>query len=209
MNNNAFNKYWKEKGREIALGHCKLIKSDLIAIYSNLRLDLFRPSYLPGANTISGSASDRKNVIFALAWQLWKIPPDIWLHVERKWLTDARKESGSIETGGKDSLDDVVSAELLIRIIATAKLVHEYSTDNVLVDEAITALNLTLAEVCTKGRSRMEFTNGISVYAVLKNFGIMIGTGGGKYLPYPEKSLPELLMLLDQNMITPGVYVPD
>jgi len=46
-----------------------------------------------------------------------------------------------------------------------------------------------------------------SVYSILKKGGLMIGTGAGKYLPYPEKALPELLLMLHKEFIRPEAYL--
>lgn len=198
--------YWTQKAKAIALGTGKLNISDLIAIYSNLRLDLIKPEYLPGKEVVVGSANSRKEYIFQLVQNLWGVSPQRWLEMENIWLQESRKISGSSETAGKDELNDVVSAELLARIIATAKVVFENSSQTDLREEALTALNLTLSEVCTKGRTRLTFVGENSVYATLRNAGIMIGTGGGKYLPYPEISLKYLFLMLRQDALCPDVY---
>lgn len=206
MPNTDFDSRWTDRGETIAQGG-QMNAGDLYAIYDDIRLGRINPFYLPGENTVTGKASDRKKVIFSLAEKLWGFTPEGWLKAENSWLMEARKESGSNETGGKNKLGDVVSAEILIRIIAAAKLVFEAKDDGEISDEAVRALNLVLSDVCTKGRARMTMVDDKSVYSILKKGGLMIGTGGGKYLPYPEKALPELLLLLHRDYIRPEAYL--
>jgi hypothetical protein len=203
----AFEKEWSDLGELIAQGgERQLTKSDLMAIYDNMDLGNIKPDFLPNELTVGGTASERKETIFSTAQNLWNITADDWLLMEMYKLSDARKESGSNETGGKDRTSDVVSAEILIRIVATAKLAFD-DVDGLVTKEAIRALNLVLAEVCAKGRTRMEMVGNRSVYSHLKKAGVMIGTGGGKYLPYPEKSLAMLFRLLRKDAIRHEAYL--
>ncbi|HSV94956.1 MAG TPA: hypothetical protein VLH94_03235 [Spirochaetia bacterium] len=195
---------WIETGGNIANGG-QLGKSELLAIYDNLQLDQIKPEYLPGENTILGKVSDRKNAMFELAEKLWGLSPAEWLEKEKSWLDLSRKIYPSQATEGKDKLDDVISPEILLRILATAKLVKE-SSDNEISDEAIFALNLVLSEVCAKGRTRLMKIDGKSIYGILRSNGVMIGTGGGKYLPLPTKSMADLFMMLHRDKINPDAY---
>lgn len=208
MSGKIFVKEWTERGEIIALSG-QMKKSDLDAIYDNLDLSNIKPEFLPNQHTVGGTPAERKESIFSTAQNLWGITPEEWLDCEKGWLQDARKISGSTKIDGKDKISDVVSPEILLRIVATAKLVHEYKYCPSIKDEAHKALDLILSEVCAKGRTRMAMVDDQSVYSILKQNGIMIGTGGGKYLPCPEKSLPYLLLLLHKEVIRPKAYLDE
>ncbi|HOX96330.1 MAG TPA: hypothetical protein PLI45_03025 [Candidatus Woesebacteria bacterium] len=200
-----FEAEWTEIGREAATGG-QLNISHLKAIYDNLDLAHINPALLPDGQTVLSKKSERRNAIFTIAENLWGLSPKEWLDQENDWLKEARQISGSTEVEGKDKIEDVVSAELLIRILATVKVVSEESHSHTIVSEAINALNLVLGEACAKGRTRMIIRDGISVYARLHRSGVMFG-GSGKYLPYPQKSLVELFKLLRKEMISPEAYL--
>ena len=201
-----FEKYWRVKTEGLARGELTLTKSDLLSIADSLEIENFLPQYLPGPSTISGTVTQRRNTIFTLAQALWGITPEAWLAKERSWLERARAKSGSTETAGKDNLDDVISAELLVRLVAAAGLVKRNLADTLLVEETLTAINLVLSEVCAKGRTRLEKDCGQIVYKILKDNGLMIGTGAGKYLPDPVENLFEIFSLLHATQINPAVY---
>lgn len=201
----SFIKYWTNVGEIIALGGIFHL-SNLFKIYDNLELGHIKPEFLPNEYTVEGTASERKEAIFSTAQNLWNITPEDWLKKEKDWLQDARKVSGSTKIDGKDRINDIVSAEILLRIIAAAKLVYEADCHEITA-ELLRSLNVTISEVCTKGRTRMIMVGDRSVYSILKKGGLMIGTGGGKYLPYPEKALPELLLMLHKESICPEAYL--
>jgi hypothetical protein len=202
MVNKLYKEGWTDTGMGISRGGT-LNRSDLFAINVNLDLKHIDPQFLPGEKTVSGTPNMRKSEIFRVAELLWGLTPQDWLDKENNWLMSERLQIGSTETSGKDKLDDVISAEILVRTVAVARVVQ----DDMLAHEAILALNVTLSGVCAKGRTRMIMEGGKSIYSRLKENGIMIGTGGGKYLPYPEKSLPELLCMLHREFIRPEVYL--
>lgn len=203
---NIFHKYWREKARGLASGELSLTESDLLSIAGNLDIEYFLPQYLPDGQTISGSAIQRKKAIFALAQELWGISPEAWLAKEKSWLDKSRKKNGSTGTGGKDSLEDVVSVELLVRLVAAAGIAKSNQSDQEIIYETVGAINIIVAEVCAKGRTRMKKVEGQSIYKILKDGGLMIGTGAGKYLPDPEENLYELLLFLHSSKIRPEVY---
>jgi len=200
-----FKNYWTNVGEIIALGGAFHL-SNLYSVYDNLELGNIKPSFLPNKHTVGGTAYERKESLFSTAQNLWNITPAEWLKKEKDWLQEARKVIGSTKIDGKDSFSDVVSIEILLRIIAAAKLVYEADCHEITV-EVLRALNVTISEVCTKGRARMVMVGDQSVYSILKKGGLMIGTGAGKYLPYPEKALPELLLMLHKEFIRPEAYL--
>lgn len=207
MSEKGFIKEWTDVGILIAKGG-KINRSNLLAIYDILDLGSFDPKYLPDESTINGSSRDRRDVIFDLAESIWGMRHGDWLKREKNWLDESRKITGSTETKGKDKIDDVVSAEILIRLIAAARIVAETDDRYPAIDEYIEAINLILATVCSKGRTRMMKEGDKSVYAQMKKYGLMVGTGAGKYLPHPTKALPELLLfMLDKKNINPNVYI--
>jgi len=192
----------------IARGNDVLSKFDLIWLGIEIDVYFLKPEFLPGPKTISGKPSERKAEIFRLAEALWGIKPEGWLEMENRWLKSGRRKSGSQVTTGKDSLDDVISAELLIRLLAAAKYViggSETGTPSV-ITEVLNSLNLSLAEAVVKGRTRIARVGEKTIYSILKDHGIMIGTGGGKYLPDPETSLPELFLMFYKDKVSPQAY---
>ncbi len=195
---------WTAVGELIADGGL-IGRSDLYAIYDNLDIGHIRPDYLPTEKNVNGKTSERKIADFLTVQKLWDHAPDDWLVIEQTRLKEAREISGSTETGGKDSLYDVVSTEILLRIFAAAKLVTEDKYDKEISDEAIRALNLYLSEVCARGRTRMMMIDGQSVYSKLKKGGLLIGSGG-RYLPNPKRGLPFLLVLLNKESVNPDAY---
>lgn len=197
----------KRVALNIARGNRSLSEFDLIFLGIQAEVFLFKPEFLPGPKTVSGTPKERKAEIFRLAEAIWGIKPDGWLLLENLWLQNARSKSGSTETGGKDELDDVVSAEILIRLIGAAKLMLTvHNTGELLHREAVNAVNITIQEAVVKGRTRISRYGDKTVYSMLKDVGIMIGAGGGKYLPDPETSLPALFLLLHREKISSNVY---
>lgn len=184
---------------------------DLYGLAGLIEINQFKPEFLPSAKTISGKPIERKGEIFGLAEAYWGVKPQEWLNMENGWLKLARSKTGSQETKGKDQLDDVISAELLIRFIAAIHFIDgldkaNYEGTKLIRKAALGSINLTLSEVIFKGQTRMERYGGKSVYGHLKSAGVMIGTGGGKYLPYPEISLPILFQFLNKEAISLNIY---
>lgn len=207
MSDNGYRQHWTEVGVFVAMGNM-LSYSDLYAIYDNVEIQNLDSKVLPGRALVVGTPTERKDNSFLLAETIWGITPGDWLKMENNWLKDSRSISGSVVTEGKDKIYDVVSTEILLGLISAAKLVTENRDGGDISCEAHTAVNLILAEACAKGRARMLKVEGTSVYSVLKNNGLMFGLGGGKYLPNPERSLPELLLMLRKSRIRPEVYLP-
>jgi hypothetical protein len=206
MANEIFIKQWEEAGAFIARGN-PITSSDLYAVYDMMDIGNIRPEFLPGEKTVTGTASERKDEILRIARRLWSFSASDWLTMENTWLRKAREVTGSQETKGKDKTNDIVSAEILVRIVAAAKLVMEDKQDRYVTNEAIRAINLILQEVCAKGRTRMEMVDEKSVYSILRNGGLAFGTGGGKYLPNPQVSLPRLLCFLHKDSVDPLAYI--
>lgn len=184
---------------------------DFYGLAALIQIHRIRPDYLPGPKTISGHPQTRKDEIFRLAEAYWGLKPQSWLEMENTWLKNARVESGSQAEKGKDQLDDVISAELLVRLVATTAFIDgldkaDYEGTRLARKAALGAINLTLSEVIFKGQARIERFGDKSVYAHLKAAGVMIGTGGGKYLPHPFSSLPLLFQYLDKEKFSPNVY---
>lgn len=203
-NKSAFILEWIRVGEHLANGgHLDI--SIPLSVYDNLNLSKWNSNFLPKENTVVGSPTSRKIAIFDLAEKIWGKKPEEWLEMESRWLAQAREISGSSETKGKDCLDDVVSAELLLRFVATAILTKEATTQSIAV-EAVNALDLAIQEACSKGRTRMQRVCNRSIYGHLRQGGLMIGTGGGKFLPYPKKALPALLLMLQKSKIKPAVF---
>lgn len=191
----------------LAKGTQVLTEYDLIWLGIEIETYNLKPEFLPGPKTISGKSGERKTEIFRLAKDLWSIEPEGWLTMENNWLKSARAKSGSLLTTGKDDLDDVISAELLIRILATTKYLFSPERNNLVKNAAVNAINLAINEAVIKGRTRISRVGEKSVYSILKDHGIMIGSGGGKYLPDPETSLPELFLMFTRKQINPSAYL--
>jgi hypothetical protein len=197
--------YWTKTSNRIVMGG-RLEDSDLYSLGDLITISRFKPEFLPSEFLVSGQPFERKETTFSMAKNLWGVHPETWLSLERKWLAQARKVSGSQETGGKDKFSDVVSPEILLQILAAIKLVHDDKRDKVVTREVVLALNTYLQSVIGKGRSRMEMVGGLPVYSMLKNGGLSYGYAGGKYLPNPKVALPELLAFFYMNSFRNEVY---
>jgi len=206
MSEQRSEEFWTEIGVLVANGG-KLNRSDLLAIYTRMDLGSIHPEYLPNESTIDGITFEQRTAIFNLAEKLWGLGAGDWLNMESQWLKESRAKSGSTETKGKDKISDVISPAILLNLVATARLVRETKDIPEVIDEAIIAINNTLNQVCSKGRTRMTIVDGRSVYSRLKDAGLVAGgIGGGRYLPYPKISLPVLLLMLDRKKINPVAY---
>jgi len=197
---------WVGIGQNIARGSHLLNKSDLLAIAYNLDVTHFRTDFLPGSLLIQGSPADRRQEAFRLADEYWRISPYEWLKKENSWLESVRQFTNSSVTGGKDKLEDVVSAQILVRFVAAANTVTKYPA---IADETVLALSLFVQEVVAKGRTRLQVADQEkkqTTYKILKDNGVSIGSVGAKYLPNPEVSLPELLVMLDRDHLSKHVY---
>ncbi len=194
----------------IARGESSLEIWQVMNLAEKLQIENFRFGYLPDSGIVSGKIIDRKTAIFRFSEALWGIKPEGWLGMEQQWLYSARMKSGSEETSGKDSLNDIVSAELLLRFLALIKFIDSLSDQeesDEIADEAMIAFNTYLREVLGKGRTRISRFGNQSIYATLKNAGIMIGSIGGKYLPNPEVAFPQLVSMLTWEKISPEAYL--
>lgn len=204
----------EEQLAEMALWVVRGRSLDVIQLYGLagvIEINQFKTGFLPGPKTISGSPSSRKAEIFRLTSVLWGVSPERWLEMEQGWLESARAKSGSKAEKGKDKLDDVISAEILIRLMATIHFIDSLDKENYVGTKQVrrvvmNSLNMTLTEAILKGQTRIERYGDKSIYAHLKNAGIMIGTGGGKYLPDPETSLPYLFQMLQRARISDEAY---
>jgi len=200
-----FEEAWIETGGDIANGG-KINRSHILAIGDNLQIQNIKPEFLPGQDTIGGTPSKRKDAIFNLAQRLWGLTPEDWLTKEREWLILGHRTHPTSGTdAGKDVISDVISAEILIRFIATARIVVQ-GQDSRLVDEALFALNLFVSEACAKGRTRLRRVDGTSMYKFFKDNGLAVGSVGGKYLPNPAIVLPNLLFMLQRDKIKLEAY---
>lgn len=174
--------HWTAKAHAIAIGTGKLNISDLKAIYSNLDLGNFKPEFLPNDTIATGSDASRYIAILRLAQKIFGLSPE-------------------------DYSNSDMFPELLLQIIATTKLVHE-SDDGKLKDEAIIALNITLAQACAKGRTHrtVGFHDNRSINYKLQRAGIVIGSEVYRYLSYPETNLLNLFFMLTGDSVSSDVY---
>lgn len=196
---------WTKIGKQMAAGKYMLKQADLIAIACQIDLGDILAELLPSKLTVQGSADEKKHNIFLVAAGLFGLWPHEWLKQEKMWLDIARLESGSTETGGKDKIEDVVAAEIMVRIVATANFVVNHP-EFAKVD--ILALNMLILEAASKGRTRMERVGGNgtpSLYSEMLKYGTTFGAGS-KYLPNPALSLPKLLLLLRREKMSPSAY---
>lgn len=212
MSDNGFKKYWTDTAKLIATGG-RIGRSELYAIYEIMDLSQLNPRLIPGQETVLGSTQQRKSHIFEIALGLWGITPEDWLKKEITWLEKAGNISQRYAFFGKDNINDVVSAEILIRLIAAARIATEEDDRSDLVSEAMIAINLILSDACAKGRTRLIQPDGDlktpSIYDKLQYNGLMVGVAGGEFLPYPEKSLPELMLMLQKRHILPDAYIKE
>ncbi|MFZ3068980.1 MAG: hypothetical protein WA052_01560 [Microgenomates group bacterium] len=210
----AFDNTWIEIGGNIANGDRRLSLGNLLAIHHNLELEKIDLLFLPDIQTVTGTVKQRREAIFYTAETLWGKTPEEWQEMEIGWLAVARSIYSLPRSSGKHRLSEVVSAEILVRIVAAANLAikvvnknHSHLTG--LYREALWSINIILMEVCAKGRTRTQRMSDMSdttVFDILKGGGLMIGTGE-KYLPNPSYALPKLLMMLHRDYLRPEVYL--
>lgn len=201
---NEYADYWEEVARLVILGD-QFGLEYLQALGDLIAIDRLNSSFLPKRNIVSGTPFERKESIFSTAKNLWSILPEDWLKLEQSWLAEARKTSGSQEAGGKDKLINVVSPEILLRILATIKLVR--GKERFVRTEAVRALSAYLHSVLGKGRSCMVREGDRSAYAVMKEGGLVCGEAGGRYLPNPFVSFHYLLLKFNKEVIRPEAYI--
>jgi len=209
-----FEEYWAEYAQRLIAGTVQMNRGNYMAIACNLNAFSLRVACLPKASTILCSASDRKEVVFEICQSIWGITPEQWLQKENDWLALSRKELGLKETSGKDKVSDVVSSEILVRLVATSRYIAWVDIDNnmspqekeLATSQAVLATNLFLATAVAKGYARYLRLGNVSVYKDLKDNGIVFGNSGSKYLPYPQESLPYLFSLLHLTRTLPGAY---
>ena len=206
----AFDNTWIEIGGNITNGDRRLSLGNLLAIHHNLELEKIDPLFLPDIQTVTGTVRQQRDAIFYTAETLWGKTPEEWLEMEIGWLAVARSIYSLPRSSGKHRLSEVVSAEILVRIVAAANLAikavnknHSHLTG--LYRESLWGINIILMEVCAKGRTRTQRMSDTTVFDILKEGGLMIGTG--KYLPNPSYALPKLLMMLHRDYLRPEVYL--
>jgi len=202
---------WIEIGGNIANGKRRLSLSNLLAIHHNLELEKINPIFLPDIQTVTGTVKQQRDAIFHTAETLWGKTPEEWQAMEIGWLAVTRSIYSLPKSSGKHKLSDVVSAEILVRIVATANLAIKVVNKKPshltgIYNEALWGINITLMEVCAKGRARTERIGDTTIYDKLKEGGLIIGTGE-KYLPIPGYTLPKLLMMLHRDYLRPEVYL--
>jgi hypothetical protein len=197
---------WPESIKLMAQGNLGLNSVVLEVIGKQIDVLNLREDLLPSKATVLGSVNDRKNAILAIANGIWGIAPQDFLDQEREWNVSARSTISSQESTGKDDFNDIISAEILVRLVGASHFLLKYPK---FATEAALSVELMVYEACLKGRTRMTRVGGEgsqTVYGAMRDHGVMIGSGGGKFLPNPEVSLPQLFALLDKEKILPSAY---
>lgn len=207
MPDNDFEKHWIDVGETIAMGG-KIGLSDLYAIYDNADVSHILPVYLDAYYKYEMARIDRKKYLFGLAKDYWGLSEEDWIAKERVWFN---KSLDIIKWLPKHSLkiEGVASVEVLFNLIFASKIVTEDKNDRKVSWEAVTAVNLTLGELCTKGRTMMTDEDDSLILTCIIESGMLIGFGGDLFLPYPEKYLPELLLMLNRDKITNKLIYDD
>jgi|GEM_PF-2430239 hypothetical protein len=209
-----FEEYWAQYAQQLIAGKVQMNRGTYQSVACNLNVLSLRAACLPKAATILGSASSRKEAVFEISEIIWGITPEQWLEKENAWLAQSRQENGLKETDGKDKVGDVISAEILVRLVATARYIAWVDIDNNLTfaekdlatSQAMLATNLLLSTAVAKGYSRHIRVGDTSLYKDLRDNGVVFGNSGSKYLPHPQVSLPYLFSLLHVTRTIPLAY---
>ena len=199
MYDNGYKKIWIETGKTIA-GGGRFGLSDLYAIYDNMDISHILPDYLISYSKYEMSISERKKFLFELAGSYWGLTENDWIEKERYWFRQSLELIDWLPRY-RLTIQGVASIEILFNLIVASKIVTEDREDGRLSWEVVNALNLTVGQLCSKGRTMMAKAGINYVLNCFFEEGLLIGSEDEKFLPYPEKSLPELLLMLNRKTI--------
>lgn len=209
----------KNKAINIVGGYDKLQSMDIAAIAMAIDFENMKPEFYPTAMLADSSLKARKMQMAVLSLELWGIKPETWLISEQQWLAQIRAKNGNSKVDTKDTIEHVVSMEILTRIYAVAYLSHVLDNDpDMDVNDkrqvfrfALRSLNNFLETTLSKGYARASQISKpdgtqTSMYGYLAEKGIPM-SAAGHYLPDPEISFPYLLSILDREAMNSDIYL--
>ena len=212
----------REIGLEIAMGNKDLTGENILLIKDQLDFSSMNLIYYPTKELARSVPSKRSVACLDLVTNLWPLTKDQLLTMEQGWLQSMRSKTGVSKDDDKESQLDLISPEILSRIVTLAYFAYTleqtevkynllYEDKLVLFSVALDGLNLFLKNAILKSNSRSSKTpdggekRGKIYYDILVESGIPVGCNG-KFLPSPEESLPELFSLLHRDALRPEVY---
>lgn len=211
-------KRMKELARQIAQGQSQLTHNDLKEIATALDFSKFKKEFLPSAQLADKSPKKSKHYSIIYISRLWNITPEKLMKLETKWLKAARQISGSSKNDDKDVPDDLVTPQIVSRIIALAYFIYQVESGEMkmakkvsqsIIRESLIGINVFLANPTLKGRVRMtKIRVGkkmVNAYDFLMSHGVLVGYYG-KFLPNPTVSLPYIFSLFSRSKLREEVY---
>ncbi len=216
---NAYQKKFEGLGLQIAEGTNTLTAKDVAAIAEALDFSSFNPKYLPQANLADKSPKNSKHYSIVYICNLFKgMTPEKLMKLETGWLKQAHKISGSSNNDEKDVPADLVTPQIISRIIALAYFLHRLETGKIkvsksaadwMVRKSLAGINVFLVNPTLKGEVRMTKVRvgkkWVNAYDFFMQNGVLVGYYG-KFLPNPQVSLPYIFSLLHRDALRPEVY---
>lgn len=211
--------YFLDLAMAMASGDRSFTQDDMVSIASALDFSGMKSRYLPQKNLANAKLSIQKQACQDFVKKLWGLNQDKLIEMERSWLLEIRSETGVKKKNGKEDAEDLVSPQILARIVSVAYLHHLAEREGtptdglgtkILLDESLRSLNIFIANACLKGRMRsmrVAMKKGkpkIASVTMIK-MGVPVGTPG-LFLPNPSKSLVEIFSYLRREKIRPIVY---
>ena len=202
----------------IAQGQSQLTHNNMKEIAGALDFSKFKKEFLPGAELADKSPKKSKHYSLVYISRLWDTTPEKLMKLETKWLKQAREISGSSKNDEKDVPDDLVTPQIISRIIALAYFIYQVdsgelkmskSASDFIVRESLIGINVFLVNPTLKGRVRMTKIKvgrkWVNAHDYLMSRGVIVGYYG-KFLPNPTVSLPYIFALLNRNKLREEVY---
>ncbi len=202
----------------IANGSGQLEIKDIVVIAYHLNFGDFNPEFLPKPELSDKSVKKSKYAGLNFVKALWGIDQDELVKLENTWLTEVKGSVGESDNDDKDVPTDLVTPQILTRVVSLAYFVHRLQTGELempveesvyMVKEGVGAVNDFLVSPNRKGRLRktMVTVNGkpINAYNFLVRNGVHAGAYS-KFLPYPEVSLQYIFSLFHRDALRPEVY---
>lgn len=198
---NDIRKALQEMANRLATGAGGLSIKDVVGIASDINFADFKPEFLPPAILADNSVKKSKYAGLKYVEKLWGIDSDELVQLETGWLQYVRDKTGDSDNDEKDVPSDLVTPQILTRVVSFAYFIHRIQTDEFkmsieesvkVVTEVLEGLNDFLANPVRKGRLRESkiTVNGelVNTYNFLTRSGVHVG-GYSKFLPYPEYAL--------------------
>ncbi len=203
---------------KIANGSGQLTISDLVTIADSIDFSSFSPDFLPPISLADNSVKKSKYAGLKYVAKLWGISSEELVRLETSWLAEVRNSVGASKDDEKDVPEDLITPQILTRVISVAYFIYKIQQglitvsvdDSVyLVKEAVAGLNLFMENPVIKGRMRKTIVTvdgkSVNSYNFITASGVHAG-GYGKFLPFPEKSLPFIFAHFQKDAILKDAY---